>query len=215
VDIQIQVKGIDELVRNLRDLGVNRIPNYVARALNGTAQATQTKMLEETVGNLTVRGSWLRPGTRFGMNLTRASKDNLEAHVFSRASWLFEQETMEFKTAGKSRIAVPMPAVRAGRTDPAKIPRRLKPAQMGAKLFPITTGHGVVLAQRMKRAGLRLMWALERAVHWRRRVHVIDAGMRAAQRHAPKAIENQIAAAIREQGLRLSLLLILGTSGGF
>jgi len=153
VDIQIQVKGIDELVRNLRDLGVNRIPNHVARAINEAALAAQSKMIEETVGHLTVRGSWLRPGTRFGMNLTRATKDNLEAHVFSRAPWLFEQETMEFKTAGKSRIAVPMPAVRAGRTDPAKIPKRLKPAAMGGKLFPITTRRGVVLAQRMKRAG--------------------------------------------------------------
>ena len=45
MDIQIQVKGIDELSRNLRDLGVNRIPNYVARALTEIANQAQDAMI--------------------------------------------------------------------------------------------------------------------------------------------------------------------------
>ena len=47
MDIQIQVKGVDELVRNLRDLGVNRIPNYVARALTEIANQAQDAMIAE------------------------------------------------------------------------------------------------------------------------------------------------------------------------
>ena len=62
VDIQIQVKGVDELVRNLRDLGVNRIPNYVARALTGIADQAQDAMIGNAQSNLTVRGSWLTKG---------------------------------------------------------------------------------------------------------------------------------------------------------
>jgi hypothetical protein len=201
--IEVRLNGLDVLIKKLRQLGAQRIPNYLARAINESAQAAQTKMIEEVVGGLTVRGNWLRPGTKFGMNLTRASKNNLEARVGSRAPWLFQQETTTFKTAHKaSFMPVPLPPVRAGRTDPKKIPARLTPKAMGPKLFKIPTRHGIVLAQRLKRAGLRLMYALEKIVHYKRRVHVVDAGVKAAQAHVVKAVGNQIANAIREQGLK-------------
>ena len=66
VDIQIQVKGVDELARNLRDLGVNRIPNYVARALTEIANQTQDAMIGNARSMLTVRGSWLTKGYKYG-----------------------------------------------------------------------------------------------------------------------------------------------------
>lgn len=201
--LEVKITGLDELVRKLKELQSKRIPNYLARGINEAAQAAQTKMIEETVGNLTVRGSWLRPGTRFGMNLSRATKNNLEARVSSQAPWLFQQETQLFKTAHKSSfMAVPMAPVRAGRTDPKKIPARLTPKALGPKLFKLPTAHGIVLAQRLKRAGLRIMYALERVVHWPKRVHVVDAGAKAAQAQVVKAVERQIENAIREQGLK-------------
>src|SRR3972149_10931364 len=103
------------------------------------------------------------------------------------------QEFEVFKTAHKSSfMAVPMAPVRAGRTDPKKIPARLTPKALGPKLFKIQTRHGIVLAQRLKRAGLRIMYALERVVRWPKRVRVVDAGVRAAQGNVLKAGENQI-----------------------
>ena len=79
MDIQIQVKGVDDLVRNLRDLGVNRIPNYVARALTEIANQAQDAMIADARSNLTIRGSWLTKGTKFGINRKAASKNDLTA----------------------------------------------------------------------------------------------------------------------------------------
>jgi len=200
--IEIKVEGLDRLVRSLKELGAIRIPNHVARAINDVAAEAQKAMIVETQAHLTTRGSWFRPGTKFGYNRIPATKGKLQATVFTRAPWMVEQETMTSKSTGRSRITVPMEPIRTGRTDPRKIPRRLKPAVMGAKLFPIMTRHGTVLATRMKRAGLRILWALERTVHWKRRVHVVDAAVKAVNAHAPKAVSNQIAAAIMEQGLK-------------
>ena len=200
--IEVKVVGLDRLARNLRALGAARIPNYLARAINDVAAEAQKAMIAETQANLTVRGTWFKPGTKFGYNRIPATKGKLQATVFTRAPWMVEQETMTSKSAGRSRITVPMEPIRAGRTDPRKIPRRLKPAVMGSKLFPIVTRHGTVLATRMKRVGLRILWALERTVHWKRRVHVVGAARKAAQASVVKAVENQIAAAILEQGLK-------------
>jgi len=181
----VEVKGLGKLIRALKELGAKRIPNYVARAINETAAEAQKAMIQETTSNLTVRGSWFKTGTKYGYNRAPATKDKLEARVFTRAPWMVQQETQLFKTAHKSMfMAVPMPAVRAGRSDPKKIPKRLLPATMGAKLIKIETSRGPVLYQRLKRAGLRAMWALERIVHFPRRVHVVDAAVKAVKRHA-------------------------------
>lgn len=197
----IEVKGLSEFMAKLKGLGADRIPNYVARALNDTAAEAQKAMIAETQSKLTVRGNWFKTGTRFGYNRQPASRNNLEARVFTRAPWMEAQETQVFRTAHKSFLAVPMPAVKAGRGDTKIIRRSLRPAAMGPKLFKIQTKNGVVLAQRMKRAGLRFMYFLTRATHWPRRVHVVDAARTSVQIFAPSAFEQQIANAIREQGL--------------
>ena len=186
MDIQIQVKGIGELVRNLRDLGVNRIPNYVARSLTMLAENVQTAMIEETMGHLTVRGSWIRPGTRYGINRTAATKDNLTAVVSTRAGWLVEQELDPQHTARASgHLLVPFAAVRASRTETAVIPRRMTPSRMGDKLIRIETKKGPVLFERIKGGAGRgkarktvsmliPLWALERQVRIPKRVHLLD-----------------------------------------
>jgi len=201
--LTVEVKGLDTLIRSLKELGAKRIPNYFARAINETAAEAQKAMIAETTGNLTVRGNWFKTGTRYGYNRNPATKDKLEATVFTRAPWMVAQETETTKkTHGGEFLALPMPAVRAGRTDPKKIPRRLTPAALRGKVFEIRTKHGIVLYQRLKRAGLRAMYALERIIRYPRRVHLIDAATKAVNAHAPKAVENQINAAIREQGLK-------------
>lgn len=200
--IIVEVKGLGRLIASLKALGAQRIPNHIARAINDMAGEAQRAMIAETQSKLTVRGNWFKTGTRYGYNRQAASKNILEARVFTRAPWMAQQESQIFKTAHKSSLAVPMPAVRAGRTDPKKIPKRLLPATMGAKLFKIETKRGPVLYQRLKRAGLRAMYALERIIHYPRRVHVIDAATKTVNAHAEKAMTKQIEAAIREQGLK-------------
>lgn len=93
MDIQIQVKGIDELVKNLLDLGVNRIPSYVARALTGIADQAQGAMEKSMRSALTIRGTWAIRGYKYSIKRIQAYKGNLQATVSTEAPWLFEQET--------------------------------------------------------------------------------------------------------------------------
>ena len=80
MDIQIQVKGVDELVKNLRDLGVNRIPNYVAR---GTDRDRESGAGRDDRGTRNrcrpVRGSWLNEGHQQRINRKAATKNDLTA----------------------------------------------------------------------------------------------------------------------------------------
>src|SRR3972149_7687056 len=96
--IEVKVVGLDRLASNLRALGAARIPNYLARAINDVAAEGQKAMIAETQANLTVRGSWFRTGTRFGYNRNPATKDRLEARVFTRAPRVAAQEVKAFTT---------------------------------------------------------------------------------------------------------------------
>jgi hypothetical protein len=126
VDIQIQVKGVDELVRNLRDLGVNRIPNYVARALTEIANQAQDAMIADLRVNLVIRGSWLTKGTKFGINRKAATKSDLTAVVSTTAPWLIEQETKTIVTPRKAgSLAVPSIWQRGSRLAVTKSPKRI------------------------------------------------------------------------------------------
>ena len=127
MDIQIQVKGIDELVRNLRDLGVNRIPNYVARALTEIANQAQDAMIADAQSNLVVRGSWLTKGTKFGINRKAATKNDLTAVVSTIAPWLIEQETKTIITPRQAgSLAVPFIWQRGSRLAVTKSPKRIQ-----------------------------------------------------------------------------------------
>lgn len=168
--ITVEVKGVDKLVKDLQELGAQRIPNHVSRAINEVANAAQKAMIFETTSNLTTRNNWFKPGTRYGINRKASTKNTLEATVSSVAPWLAAQEGGEmFKTARKSNfLAVPMGTIRANRQDPRKVPRYWLPKNLGTKLFPINTKHGIVLYQRMRNGVLRAMYALERVVRGRR-----------------------------------------------
>ncbi|MDA8122258.1 MAG: hypothetical protein M0Z38_06805 [Deltaproteobacteria bacterium] len=212
MELKIEIQGIDKMVRDLHALGSQRIPNYVARAITGVADKVQTAMIEEAMQNLTVRGHWIRPGTKYGINRKAATKNNLEATISTKAPWLVEQESDVIHKPRESEfLIVPFPQVRSSRTETAPIPRRLTPARMGDKLVRIRTKKGPVLFQRVKGAAGRgkarktismlvPMWALEKTVRIPKRVHVLDVAQRVANEHAEKSISQAIAAAIAEQG---------------
>jgi hypothetical protein len=127
----------------------------------------------------------------------------LEARVGTRSPWAAEQElALAHRAKSGKHVIVPMPPVRADRTDPRKIARRFKPAAMGSKLFPIVTKHGTVLATRMKRAGLRILWALESVVHYPRRLKVREAGIAEANKVIAETMNKSIEASIRDAGLK-------------
>jgi hypothetical protein len=195
-------KGLTEVIAGLKKLQ-GRLKVDQAKAINDIAKQAQRKMVSHTFESVTVRGKWPTPGTRFGYNLDKATPGKLEARVFTRAPWAVEQEmALAHRAKSGKHVIVPMEPVRAGRTDPKKIPGRLKPAAMGAKLFPIVTRHGIVLATRMKRAGLRILWALESVVHYPKRLNVREAGIREANKVMTETMNKTIDASIRDAGLK-------------
>jgi hypothetical protein len=197
VDIQIQVKGVDELVRNLRDLGVNRIPNYVARALTEIANQTQNAMISNAQSNLTVRGSWLTKGTKYGINRKAATKNDLTAVVSTTAPWLIEQETKTIITPRKAAsLAVPFIWQRGSRLAVTKSPKnilntiKLK-SKFGNEIIYQRQGSG-------RLATLVPLFILRKQTPEPQRVHLVKTATEMVNKIAKPVIAGMIQQAIQE-----------------
>lgn len=64
----------------------------VTQTLNSTAEDSQANVILLLKHGLHVRGNWIQPKTRFGINVTYAKKGGLESEVYTRADWLLEEE---------------------------------------------------------------------------------------------------------------------------
>lgn len=79
-------------------IGVETLPkqlNFAAgKSLNDTGKFGQDEIIRELDDELILRGTWFKPGTRFGINLKRArfASPTPEAELFTRADWLLEEE---------------------------------------------------------------------------------------------------------------------------
>ena len=202
MDIQIQVKGVDELVRNLRDLGVNRIPNYVARALTGIADQAQGAMDKNMRAGLTVRGIWDTKGYKYGINRTAASKNNLQAEVYSIAPWLFEQETMTTITPRKAgMLATPTRWVRPSRLNEEVIKKALRPRSL-QRTFKIKSRYGnEVIYQRSGTGRLSTMlpmYVLRHQTPEPQRIHLVDAATETINKVSGPVLAGMIQQAIDE-----------------
>lgn len=119
----------------------------VAVGLTKTAKAAQTEVISEIEKQFTVRGSWHKPSSRFGVRITPAKRDNPEASVHTAADWLVIHETGGTKSPrGRARFAVPTENVRRNKRQiiaRAQRPRNLK------NVFVVQTRKGPVLFQRL------------------------------------------------------------------
>lgn len=64
----------------------------VTQTVNRTAEESQTNVILLLKSGLHVRGNWITPKTRFGINITYAKKGGNESEVYTRADWLLEEE---------------------------------------------------------------------------------------------------------------------------
>ena len=103
MDIQIQVKGVDDLVRNLRDLGVNRIP--ICRTCTDRDRESDAGR-DDRERAIDADRSWrlAHKGTKYGINRKAATKNDLTAIVSTTAPWLIEQETRTILTPRKAVV---------------------------------------------------------------------------------------------------------------
>ncbi len=198
VDIQIQVKGVDELVRNLQDLGVNRIPNYVARALTRIADQAQDAMIRNAQSNLTVRGNWLTKGYRHGINRKAATKNDMTAVVSTTAPWLIEQETKTILTPRKaSALAMPRIWQRGSRLaitkSPKYIPNTIKlKSKFGNEIIYQRQGKG-------RLASLVPLFILRKQTPEKQRVHLVITATEMINKIATPVMAGMVQQAIQEK----------------
>ena len=197
MDIQIQVKGVDEFVKNLRDLGVNRIPNYVARALTGIADQAQGAMMGHARSMLTIRGNWLVKGYKYGINRKQAYKNNLAAEVSTVAPWLIEQETKTTITPRKaSSLAMPMIWQPGSRLAVTRSPRYLK------NTFKLKSKFGNEIIYQRQGSGrltsLVPLFVLRKQTPEPQRVHLVDTAINTINKVAAPVMSGMIEQAIKE-----------------
>lgn len=202
VDIQIQVKGVDELVRNLRDLGVNRIPNYVARALTGIADQAQDAMEKNMRSALTIRGTWAIRGYKYSIKRIQAYKSNLQATVSTESPWLFDQETKTTITPRKAGLlATPTRWVRPSRLNEEVIKKALRPRSL-KRTFKVTSRFGnEVIYQRSGTGRLSTMlpmYVLRHQTPEPQRIHLVDTAKETIDKVAAPVVAGMLDQAIKE-----------------
>ena len=202
MEIKVEVKGVQELAKDLRDLGINRIPNYVARSLTMLAERVQDVLVGETKEHLTVRGTWLKKGTRFGINRKAATKTDLTASAWTQAPWLVTEELESVRRAQSGDILIPLRAVRAGRSDPKIIPRRYSAAMRG-KLLKLTNEKGQTIlyehGTKLSRHFLPL-FLIKPSAPIPKRIALLDKGGKEVQKMYGPVMREMIARAIAEKG---------------
>lgn len=199
MEITVRVEGMDRLVRNLRDLGINRISNYAARALTEIANQTQDAMIAETRKNLVVRGNWLTKGYKFGINRKPARKNNLEARVSTTAPWLVEQETKTVLAPREaSSLLVPRIWQRWTRLATTKSPKNLR------NTVRLKTKYGNEIIYKREGKGrlssLVPLFILRKRTPQPTRVHLVKNATRFVQRIAGKVMDAMVKTAIVERG---------------
>jgi len=198
VDIQIRVEGVDELARNLRDLGFNRIPNYVARALTEVANQAQDAMMWNARSMLTIRGNWLVKGYKYGINRKQANKNDLTAEVSTAAPWLIEQETKTLITPRKaSSLAMPMIWQPGSRLAVTRSPKHLKntlklKSKYGNEIIYQRQGSG-------RLAHLVPLFVLRKKTPEPQRVHLVDTAIKTINKVAAPVMTGMLDQAIREK----------------
>lgn len=169
-----------------------------ARALTKTAQDSQAASIAAIRRTFTTRGTWYLPSGRFGIRITPATKERLEAAVKTAADWLIPHETGEDKVAqGGGLLAIPM--VGRGRPRPtrgSKVRADLKPRALGDRAVVIETRRGPILFARQDRR-LVAFYGLERRVRIRKRSTVIEPTVQTVARNFDDNLAKAIAEALR------------------
>jgi len=197
--IKVEIKGLDKLTKDLKDLGVNRIPSYAARAITEIANRVQDAMITDAQSNLMIRGNWLIKGSKFGINRKAANRNDLTATVSTRAPWLIEQEMDRILTPKvASSLAVPGIWRRGERLAATRSPRNLK------NTFKLKTRFGnEAIYQRIgtgRLSSLVARFILRKKTPEPQRIHLISAAWVTIDKVSVQVMNEMIEQAINEKG---------------
>lgn len=131
----IELDGIPNIEKAAKILArfSDQLPFVMALALTRTAEGIRDYEVERLPGLFKLRRPWWKPGTKYGFNVTPATKTNLEAHAFTRAPWLEGQEyggTKVFYRGGL--VLIPAPDIR--QDENRLIPTKFSPRKILADM---------------------------------------------------------------------------------
>jgi len=106
MNIQSNIKQAVAKLQSITD--AKQLPFAIARALTVTARDVQDEVRNNLAQRFTLRNNWVRQG----IQIQRATKQNLEAMVFSRDAFMGLQEVGGAKSPLGNYLAVPTSLVR-------------------------------------------------------------------------------------------------------
>ena len=130
LEFNIRVEGLDRLVKSLTDVQQNQIPFATAKALTDTAKDVQTEVLRTLPFKFKLRTSWFQPGNKYGFRVKSATKQNLQAVIYTDALWMNLQEQGAIKIAHNGRKMIAVQTANVQRTGSGRIKEDQKPAYL-------------------------------------------------------------------------------------
>jgi hypothetical protein len=194
MNIQSNIKQAVAKLQSITD--AKQLPFAIARALTVTARDVQDEVRNNLTQRFTLRNNWVRQG----IQIQRATKQNLEAMVFSRDAFMGLQEVGGAKSPLGNYLAVPTSLVR--RTPKDMIRKADRPKSLGNKAEVIEFMGRKWLALKRSRKGrnkndLRLMYLLVPRADIEPRLKLRDDGLRVSQAVFQRRLQESLELALR------------------
>jgi hypothetical protein len=194
MNIQSNIKQAVAKLQSITD--AKQLPFAIARALTVTARDVQDEVRNNLTQRFTLRNNWVRQG----IQIQRASKQNLESIVFSRDAFMGLQELGGAKSPLGNYLAVPTSLVR--RTPKDMIRKADRPKSLGDKVEIIEFRGRKWLALKRSRKGrnkteLRLMYLLVPRADIEPRLKLRDDGLRVSQAVFERRLQESLELALR------------------
>ena len=194
MNIQSNIKQAVAKLQSITD--AKQLPFAIARALTVTARDVQDEVRNNLTQRFTLRNNWVRQG----IQIQRATKQNLESIVFSRDAFMGLQELGGAKSPLGNYLAVPTSLVR--RTPKDMIRKSDRPKSLGDKVGIIEFRGRKWLALKRSRKGrnkteLRLMYLLVPRADIEPRLKLRDDGLRVSQAVFERRLQESLELALR------------------
>ena len=194
MNIQSNIKQAVAKLQSITD--AKQLPFAIARALTVTARDVQDEVRNNLTQRFTLRNNWVRQG----IQIQRATKQNLESIVFSRDAFMGLQELGGAKSPLGNYLAVPTSLVR--RTPKDMIRKADRPKSLGDKVEMIEFRGRKWLALKRSRKGrnkteLRLMYLLVPRADIEPRLKLRDDGLRVSQAVFERRLKESLELALR------------------
>lgn len=189
---------IEKAMRQLKALTDPKQLNFaIAKALTQTAVEVQKELRRNMPSRFTIRRPWIVQGIR----VERATKQNLEAVVYSRDDFMELQETGGTKDPRRRYLAIPTRAVR--RTKTQMIAKADRPGALGERAEVVEYNGSKWLALKKARRGankggqLRLLYLLIPRAELKERLGLEKDGLKIAPERFGPLLEKALEEALR------------------